>query len=163
MKIWIKCPQFHWIGVWMTHMPSIKIPKRDSRSCVSKTSVNSHKIIEIRLDNTSKQGLMHEHVGKRAKMQRSKESQTGGTKQERKAQRHQTKWRKVCFKHTNIREMCLTSGHIQQATKGVDATMQASGPKTNKHKPTEGIKHGKAQMQTGKHGDKAQQQASKHV
>ena len=69
----------------MTHMPSIKIPKRESRSCVSKTSVNSHKIIGIRLDNTSKQGLMHEHVGKRAKMQRSKESQTGGTKQERKA------------------------------------------------------------------------------
>ena len=84
---------------------------------------------------------MHEHVGKCSKPQRSKESQTGGTKQ---ALKHRAEWRKVCFKHTNIREMCLTSGHIQQATKGVDATMQASGPKTNKHKPTEGIKHGKA-------------------
>ena len=47
--------------------------------------VNPHKIVGIRLDDISKQGLMHKHVGKRAKMQRSKESQTGGTKQARKA------------------------------------------------------------------------------
>ena len=33
MQVWIECPQFHWIGVWM------------------------------------RQRLMHEHVGKRAKMQ----------------------------------------------------------------------------------------------
>ena len=69
----------------MTHMPSSKIPKRDSRSFVSKTGVNSHEITGIRLDNTSKQGLIHEHVGKHAKMQRSKESQTGGIKQARQA------------------------------------------------------------------------------
>ena len=52
-------------------------------SCVSKTGVNSHEIVGIRIDDTSKQELMHEHLGKRAKMQRSKESQTSGTKQAR--------------------------------------------------------------------------------
>jgi len=52
----------------MTHMPSSKIPKRDSGSRVSKTGVNPHEIVGIRLDDTSKQGLMHENSGKRAKM-----------------------------------------------------------------------------------------------
>ena len=52
----------------MTHMPSNKIPIRDSRTRVSKTSVNPHKIVGIRLDDTSKQGPMHKHVGKSAKM-----------------------------------------------------------------------------------------------
>ena len=69
----------------MTHVLSKKIPIRDSGSRVSKMGVNPHKIVGIRLDDISKQGLMHKHVGKRAKMQRSKESQTGGTKQARKA------------------------------------------------------------------------------
>ena len=48
-----------------------------------KIGVNSHEIVGIRLDVTSKQGLMHEHVGKHAKMQKSKERQTGGTKKAR--------------------------------------------------------------------------------
>ena len=39
--------------------------------------------------------LMHEHVGKRAKMQRCKENQTGGTKQARQVYLHHTEWRKV--------------------------------------------------------------------
>ena len=69
----------------MTHMPSNKIPIRDSRTRVSKTSVNPHKIVGIRLDDTSKQGPMHKHVGTSAKMQRSKESQMGVTKQARQA------------------------------------------------------------------------------
>ena len=64
-------------------MPSNKIPIRDSGSHVSKIGVNSHEIVGIRLDVTSKQGLMHEHVGKHAKMQKSKERQTGGTKKAR--------------------------------------------------------------------------------
>ena len=38
---------------------------------------------------------MHEHIGKRAKMQKSKESQTGGTKQARQAYKHCTEERKV--------------------------------------------------------------------
>ena len=40
--------------------------------------------------------LMHEHVGKRAtRKHRSKESQTGGTKQARQAYQHHMGWRKV--------------------------------------------------------------------
>ena len=54
----------------MTNMPSRKFPKRDSGSRLSKTGVNLHEIIGIRLNDTSKQGLMCEHVGKHAKMQR---------------------------------------------------------------------------------------------
>ena len=63
-------------------MLSSKIPKKDLGSHVSKTGVDLHEIVRIMLDHTSKQRLMHGHVGKRAKgMHRSKESQTGGTKQ----------------------------------------------------------------------------------
>ena len=57
--------------------------------------------------------LMHEHVGKRTKMQRSKESQTGGAKQVRQAYQHCTERRRVCIKHTNIAEVYLTSGYAQ--------------------------------------------------
>ena len=49
-------------------MPSCKIRKRDLGSRVSKMGVNLHKIVGIRLDDTSKQRIMHGHVGKRAKM-----------------------------------------------------------------------------------------------
>ena len=51
-------------------MPSSK----DLGSRVSKTGVNLHEIAGIRLDDTSKQGLMHEYIDKSAKMQRNKES-----------------------------------------------------------------------------------------
>ena len=54
---------------------------------------------------------MHEHVSKRAKMQRSKESQTGGTKQARQAYQHRTKGRKVRVKHTNTTGAYLTGGY----------------------------------------------------
>ena len=54
--------------------------------------------------------LMYEHVGKHAKMQRSKESQTGGTKQ---AYQHRTEQRKAYIKHTNTTGVYLTSGYIQ--------------------------------------------------
>ena len=54
--------------------------------------------------------LMHEHVGKHAKMQRSKESQTGGTRQ---AYQHRTKRKRVCIKHTNTTGVFLTNGYIQ--------------------------------------------------
>ena len=81
MYVWIGCPQFHEIGVWATHVSSSKIPKWDLGSRVLKMGVNLHEIVRIRLDDTSKQGLMHELVGKRAKMKRSKGSLMGGTKQ----------------------------------------------------------------------------------
>ena len=83
----------------MTHVPSSKISKRDPGCRVSKTGVNLHEIVGIRLDDISKQGLMHEHVDKREKTQRSKESQMGGT-------------RKVCIKHINITKMHLTINYI---------------------------------------------------
>ena len=57
--------------------------------------------------------LMHEHVGKRAKIQRSKKSKTGGTKQARQACQRRMERRKVCIKNTNTMEMYLTSGYIQ--------------------------------------------------
>ena len=59
----------------MKHVLSRKIPKRDLGSRVSKMSVNPYEIVGIRLDDTSKQRLKHEHVGKHAKiMHRSEES-----------------------------------------------------------------------------------------
>ena len=41
---------------WSTdaHVPSSKIPKRDSRFRVSKTGVNPHEMVEIRFDDISK-------------------------------------------------------------------------------------------------------------
>ena len=38
----------------MTHVPPSKIPIKDSGSHVSRTSVNPHEMVGIRLDNTSK-------------------------------------------------------------------------------------------------------------
>ena len=52
----------------MTYMPSSKILKRDLGSCVSKMVFNPHEKVGIRLDDTSKQRLMHGHVGKHAIM-----------------------------------------------------------------------------------------------
>ena len=80
--------------------------------------------------------LMHEHVGKRAKMQRSKENQTGEAKQARQAYQHCTKWRKVCIKHTNTMEMHLTGGCIQ--------TNPRKDGSNHTSKPTGSTKHGKA-------------------
>ena len=60
-------------------MQSSKVPKRDSGSRVSRAGVDAHEIVGIRLDDTNKntQRRMHEHIGKCAKTQRNKESQTG--------------------------------------------------------------------------------------
>ena len=55
-------------------MPLNKTPKRDSGSCVSKMGVNLHEIIGIRLDDTSKQGPMHEHVSKLQKCREVKKA-----------------------------------------------------------------------------------------
>jgi len=49
-------------------VPSSKIPKGDSGSRISKTGMNPHELIGIRLGDISKQGLLHEHVGMRAKI-----------------------------------------------------------------------------------------------
>ena len=49
--------------------------------------------------------LMHEHVGKRVKIPRSKEIRTGDTRQVRQAYQHRTGWKKVYIKHTNTMEV----------------------------------------------------------
>ena len=87
---------------------------------------------------------MHEHVGKHAKMQRSKESQTNGTKQARQAERH-TKQRKGMHKenqhHKDVFSQVVTP---KQAINRTDTTTHKKmAPKTNKHKPTKGTKHSK--------------------
>ena len=65
--------------------------------CPRRTNVGLDRVFIVPLDwsmdDTSKQGLMHEHVSKRAKMQKSKESQTGGTKQAWQSY-HRAEWRK---------------------------------------------------------------------
>ena len=57
--------------------------------------------------------VMHEHIGKHAKMRRSEESQMNGTKQAKKAYQHCMDRIEVCIKHTNTIEVYLTSGYIQ--------------------------------------------------
>ena len=61
--------------------------KRDLGSRVLRMGVNLHEIAGAKLDDTNKykQRCMHENMGKRAKIQRNKESQTDGTKQARQA------------------------------------------------------------------------------
>ena len=123
-NVGLGCPQFHEIGVWMTHR------------------------------------LMHEHVSKRANMQRSKESQMGGTKQARQAS-HRTKWRKGMHQaNQHHRGVSHKWSHPNKSQEGRMQPHKQVALKTYKHKPTEGTKYGKAQIQTGKHGDKTQKQAS---
>ena len=88
---------------------------------------------------------MHEHVGKRAKMQRCKENQTGGTKQARQVYLHHTEWRKVWIKHTNTTEVYLTSGYTQTSLRrDVCNHKKQVALGIDKHKPTKGTKHSKA-------------------
>ena len=87
---------------------------------------------------------MHEQVGKRAKMHKSEESQTCGTKQSRQAHQQRMEWRTVCIKHTNTTEVYLTSGYIKTSPRRdkCNNTKQVA-PRIEKHKPIEGTKHGK--------------------
>ena len=59
--------------------------------------------------------LMHEHVGKRAKMYRREESQMGGIKQAWQATRG---GEKVCIEQTGITGMHFTSGYTSLGHKG---------------------------------------------
>ena len=79
------------------------------------------------MDNTSKQGLMHEHVGKRAKrVHRSKESQTGGTKQAWQATLHRVEKGYASSKPAS--QGCISQlVTSKQSTKGTDATTHANG------------------------------------
>ena len=88
--------------------------------------------------------LMHEQVGKCAKMYKSEESQTGGTKQARQAHQQHMEQRTVCIKHTNTTEVYLTGSYIKTSPRRdkCNNTKQVA-PRTDKHKPTKGAKHGK--------------------
>ena len=91
--------------------------------------VNLHKIVGIRLDDTSKQGLMHEYIDKRAKMQRNKESQTGAQSKQGKHNIAQSGER-VCIKQTNITRCVPSSGYNQTSHKQDECNhKQASGPR----------------------------------
>ena len=69
----------------------------------------------------------------------------GDTKQARQAYQHRIEQRKVCIKHTNTLEVCLTSGYTQTGFRkdGCNHTeLVALG--VDKHKPIKGTKRGKA-------------------
>ena len=73
---------------------------------------------------------MHEHIGKRAKMQRSKESQTGGIKQARQASITTHGAEKGYTSNKLISRRCISQAVTsKQATRRTNATTQASGPK----------------------------------
>ena len=64
-------------------MPLSKVPKKDLGPHVSSTGMNLHEFLGTKIDDTNKhtQRCMHEHIGKHAKIQRNKESQTGWHKE----------------------------------------------------------------------------------
>ena len=84
-------------------MPSNKNPKRDSGSRVSKMGVNLHEIVGIRLDDTSKQGLMHEHVGK---LQKCKEAKK--VKRVAQSKHNITRSRERCVSSTPTSQRCVS-------------------------------------------------------
>ena len=78
------------------HMKGQTSMLSSKRWCPKRTNIGLDQVSIVPLDwstdDTSKQGLMHEHVGKCAKMQKIKESQTSGTKQAWQAYHH-AEWR----------------------------------------------------------------------
>ena len=83
---------------------------------------------------------MHEHVGKHAKIKRDKESQMGAQSKHNITRNDE----RVCIKQTDITEMCSHKQlHPNKTQEGRTQTHKQVALKTNKHKPTEGTKHGK--------------------
>ena len=115
----------------MTRVPSSKIPKRDSGSRVSRTGVNLHQILGIRLDDTKKhtQGHMYEHIGKCAKMQRNKESQTGWHKASKASISSHEVEKGMHQANPHHRDVFSQMVATKQTTGGMDATKQTNGPK----------------------------------
>ena len=105
MYVWIDCPQFHQIGVWITYVPSSKIPKRDSGSHVSKMGVNLYEIAELGLmTQASKDSSMNMQKS----VQRCKETKKAKWGAQSKQGKHniaRSRERK-CIKKTNIIGMC---------------------------------------------------------
>ena len=89
------------------------------------------KIVGTRLDdiNMHTQGHMHEHIGKRAKMQRNRESQIGWHKASKasiSSNEVEKGMPQANLHHGDMFSQMTTS---KQAIEGMDATKQASGPK----------------------------------
>ena len=80
-------------------------------------------------------------------MQRCKETKRAkqdGIKQARQAYNH-TEWKRVCIEQTNIMKMCSHKGlHPNKPQEGWVQPKRQMVLKANKHKPTEGTKHGKS-------------------
>ena len=86
---------------------------------------------------------MHEHIGKRAKMRRIKESQTGGIKQARQAgitTSHRME-KGVYQAHQHHGDMSHKWLHPTNHEKGWMQPRNQVAPKIDKHKPTKGTKH----------------------
>ena len=126
----------------MTHVPSNKIPIRDSGSRVSKTGVNLYEIVGIRLDDTSKQGLMHEYVGKHAKKQKKPNKWHKASKASITSSHGVEKG--VYQAHQHYGDMSHKQSHPNEPQERQMQPYKQVAPKTNKHNPTEGKKHGKA-------------------
>ena len=86
--------------------------------------VNPHEIVGIRLNDASKQGLMYEHVSKRAKMKKKHKKPNWWHK----ASINCSKWRKGMYQenqhHGDVFSQVVTS---KQAIGRMDATTQANG------------------------------------
>ena len=89
--------------------------------------------------------LVHEHVGKRAKMSKKKRKPNKWHEASKASLSTSHRARKVCIKRTNTTWVYLTSGYIQTSLRRDGCNHTSKWPlKTDKHKPTEGTKHGKA-------------------
>ena len=99
--------------------------------------------------------LMHEHVGKRAKMYRREESQMGGIKQAWQATRG---GEKVCIEQTGITGMHFTSGYTSLGHEGDECNHTRTSPrgaqsmaKPRSRQANMDIKHRSMQANIGMH------------
>ena len=112
MQVWrVSIAPLYWS--MDTHVPSSKIPKRDSRSRVSKTGVNLQEMVGIKLDGTSKH--RDSCINMQAGVQRCKETKRakwGHKASKASISSHGAKKGYASGKPTS-RGCVLTSGHTQ--------------------------------------------------
>ena len=117
----------------------------DLGSCISKTSVNLHEIVGIRLNDTSKQRLMHERVGKRVKMQKRQRKPNRWHKASRASTTSLHEVEKGMYKaHQHHGDVFHKWLHPNKLQEGRMQPHKQVAIKTDKPKPTEGTKHGKS-------------------
>ena len=107
--------------------------------------------------------LMHELLGKHAKNAKMQRRPNGWHKAS-KPTITSHRMEKGYALRADITGICShKQSHPNKPQEGQMQPHKQVAPKTNKHKPTKGKKHGKAQIQIGKHEYKAQKQASIHM